>query len=76
MASVRIDRIEGNFAVLVHRGAPFELPRELLPEGAGEGDTLELSLVKDEAATRAARAATAEKRQRLSQDDDGGDFSL
>ena len=76
MAGVTIDRIEEGVAVLVYRGAPFELPVELLPEGAREGDALELSLVKDEAATRAARAAITEKRERLSKDDDGGDFSL
>ena len=76
MAAVRIDRIEEGIAVLVYRGAPFELPAELLPEGAREGDALELSLAKDEEATRAARAAVTEKRARLARDDDGGDFSL
>lgn len=76
MAEVQIDRIEEKLAVLVHRGTPFELPRELLPEGAKEGDTLDLTLTVNAETTRQARDAMTRKRARLSADDDGGDFSL
>lgn len=76
MATVQIDRIEDEFAVLIHLGVSFDLPVSLLPEGAKEGATLELSLQINPDATQAAREKIAKKRARLSRNDDGGDFSL
>lgn len=76
MATIRLDRIEGDRALLVHDGRPFELPVGLLPADAREGDVLELVLTRDAAACERARAATAGRRARLARDDDGGDFSL
>lgn len=76
MASVQIDRIEDEFAVLVHLGVSFDFPTALLPEGAKEGDTLTFSIQVDDDATEAIRRRIAEKRAWLSRDDDGGDFSL
>lgn len=76
MAAVQIDRIEDEFAVLVYLGVSFDLPVSLLPAGANEGDTLELSLQVNADATQAARERIAKKRARLSRNDDGGDFSL
>lgn len=76
MATVRIDRIEGETAVLEHDARPFEIPARLLPEGAREGDVLDWTLRIDPNATRQAREAQAVRRSRLARDDDGGDFSL
>ena len=76
MATVRIDRIEGETAVLVHDAQPFDLPARLLPDGAREGDVLDWTLRIDPNATRRAREALADRRTRLSRDDDGGDFTL
>ena len=76
MATVRIDRIEGETAVVVHDAYPFDIPARLLPAGAREGDVLEWTLRIDSNATRRAREAQAARRSRLSRDDDGGDFSL
>lgn len=76
MAAVQLDRIEGEFAVLVHLGESFDLPVSLLPEDAKEGDTLELSLQVNAEATQTARDSMAKKLAELSRNDDGGDFSL
>lgn len=76
MARVQLDRIEEGFAVLVHDGVVFELPVALLPSDAREGNTLSLSLSVDEEATREMQERVKRKRERLSQSDDGGDFSL
>jgi Protein of unknown function (DUF3006) len=48
---VIIDRIEGDLAVLVlydDERAKFNLPVRYLPEGARDGDHLQMSFVKDE----------------------------
>lgn len=76
MARVQLDRIEEDVAVIVYDGAPFELPAALLPPEAREGDTLVLTFTRDEQATRDAREAMAQRRARLTRNDDGGDFSL
>ena len=46
-----IDRIEGDLAVLVlydDERVKFNLPVKYLPEGARDGDHLQMSFVKDE----------------------------
>jgi hypothetical protein len=53
-----IDRIEGGIAILISRDDEtlrLTIPARLLPPGAQEGDVLALNLVKDEAATHAAK---------------------
>ena len=48
-----IDRIEGEFAVLeMDAGAFANLPRVLLPEGAKEGDTLVISVDREDTEER------------------------
>lgn len=56
-----VDRIEGDYAVLLcgDREIKVNLPRELLPPGAGEGSILRISLELDEKGTR-------EQRERIS----------
>lgn len=56
-----MDRIEGDYAVLLcgDREIKVNLPRELLPPGAGEGSILRISLELDEKGTR-------EQRERIS----------
>lgn len=42
-----IDRFEGDkekWAVIEYKGLIFNVPRNLLPEGAGEGDVLEFNI--------------------------------
>lgn len=74
MPRVRIDRIEGELVVLECDGRSVDVPRALVPAEAREGDVL--SIVVDRDATDAARRDVSAKRARLSQNDDGGDFSL
>jgi hypothetical protein len=53
-----IDRFEGDWAVLDHDGTTFNFPRDLLPDGAKEGDVLELGLQVN-------KDATLERRQHI-----------
>lgn len=50
-----VDRFEGEWAVLEWEGRTFPVPRNLLPEGAREGDCLRWTLEVDPAATTARR---------------------
>lgn len=53
-SKVIIDRIEGDMAVLVlydDDGVKFNIPVGLLPDGAKDGDHLEMSFAKDKAST-------------------------
>lgn len=50
-----IDRFEGEFAVMDYGGTMFNLPRELLPPTAKEGDVLILQLSIDNATTQERR---------------------
>lgn len=46
---VTIDRIEGDFAVIeTGCGATVDMPAILLPEGAKEGDILDISILHEE----------------------------
>jgi hypothetical protein len=72
-----VDRLEGDRAVLVSEaGDELDLPLALLPEGAGEGSWLSLTLRLDPERGAATRRAVAALRRRLSEDDDGGDLVL
>lgn len=46
-----IDRFEGDWAIIECEHGTFTLPKSLLPEGAKEGDVIELSVSVDEKAT-------------------------
>lgn len=37
-----IEHFEGNWAVVVYNNSTFNLPKELLPKGAREGDAINL----------------------------------
>lgn len=73
---VCIDRIEDDIAVLeTAEGEYYSVPAGALPEGAGEGTWLHLSMAIDLEATKKAAVAVAELRAQLS-DGESGDFSL
>lgn len=55
-----IDRFEGEWAVVEYEGKTFNLPRSLLPEEAGEGSVVRISVTVDQEATKA-RGKTIEK---------------
>lgn len=71
-----VDRIEGTIAVLEVEGKTYELPTSVLPEGAGEGSVLRLSL--DEAAAGDVLAQSRARLERLKARNpgSGGTFSL
>ncbi len=51
-----IDRIEGEFAVVeLPDGRMVDMPKELLPVGANEGDVIEIRINRDERARRQKR---------------------
>ena len=54
----------------------FTLPALLLPEGAGEGDVVSLTLSFEPTQGDALKQELKEKLSALSSEDDGGDFSL
>jgi hypothetical protein len=71
-----IDRIEGDWAVLISKGVERRVPRKSLPHGAREGAYLTPDLqCVDRAATEASEREARSLRGRLEKDD-GGDFSL
>lgn len=52
-----IDRWEGKWAVILYGKTRFNLPKELLPPGAREGDVIELEVsVNREATTKRSKA--------------------
>lgn len=71
-----IDRIEGDWVVIVDAGHEVNVPRAWFPDDAAEGTTWRLDFVRDLEAEAALRAAVAARLDRLTRDDDGGDFSL
>ncbi|MCK9298082.1 MAG: DUF3006 domain-containing protein [Methanoculleus sp.] len=63
-----LDRVEEGLAVLLLRedeSVRFTIPRSLLPPDAREGDTLEIVIRRDVAATEEARRRVAERIARL-----------
>lgn len=55
-----IDRFEGDWAILEVDRVTFNIPKVLLPEGAREGDVVEIDISINE-------KATARRRQRISE---------
>lgn len=53
-----LDRFEGEFAVVEYDGQTFNLPKEILPPEAREGDVLNIIVRVD-------RKATAERREKI-----------
>jgi hypothetical protein len=77
MSGVFVDRLEGEVAVLVVGGRERRVPLQSLPAGVREGDWLSDDLTRiDPAQRERAEREIRERRKRLAQDDDGGDFSL
>ncbi len=78
--SIAVDRFEGDrgeWAVLVlDDGRSFALPRELLPGGAKEGDSLRMAIEVDPAATEALARRARSIRDDLRKTDPGGDIAL
>lgn len=65
---VSLDRVEEGLAVLLLRedeSVRFTLPLALLPEGAREGDILEVAIRRDVAATEEARRRVADRIERM-----------
>jgi len=46
-----IDRFEGQWAVIEYGDVAFNFPRDLLPEGAKEGDVLNMTIEVDSKVT-------------------------
>ncbi len=80
MPRATLDRIEGDVAVLVVDGCEVTRPRQALPEGAREGDVLDLdTLAVDREATEALRESVRQARKRAKQGKKNpppGDFDL
>lgn len=60
-----LDRIEEEMAVIEWQGQMLMLPAALLPEGAKEGDLLEISIKIDHEGTKGRKERIAEKARRL-----------
>ena len=73
MIKAFIDRIEGEFAVLVLAGDPpvqFDLPLRALPEGLGAGDHLLLRIDPDPEAATATLRRVEELQRELTEGSD------
>ena len=51
IAILIIDRIEGNWAVIEYEGITFNIPKNLLPQNAKEGDVINIIISVDSKAT-------------------------
>ncbi|KJS23236.1 MAG: hypothetical protein VR72_02260 [Clostridiaceae bacterium BRH_c20a] len=47
-----IDRFEGDWAVIEYNGKTFNIPQEILPSTAKEGDAINVSFTMDKEATK------------------------
>lgn len=63
-----IDRFEGKWAVIEHERQTFNLPRQLLPPEALEGDVVNISVSLDAKGTDAAKEDIEKLAQRLFKD--------
>jgi len=72
-SSVFLDRIEGEFAVLLADGKQIMLPVHLLPASAREGVYLTLTLAIDSSQTEKVKKEVEQRIQRLSAQDSGDD---
>lgn len=50
-----IDRFEGTWAVIDHNRETFNIPRDLLPEDAKEGDIITIEIKVDKITTKKAQ---------------------
>ena len=58
-----LDRVEGETAVLLlgeDERLKIKIPAMLLPEGSREGDVMEISITRDEKATKEARSKVSD----------------
>lgn len=71
-ATLVLDRVEGDIAVLLVEGQTVELPASALPEGASEGEAFALTSLG-----RPSTSAAEDRLARLRQRDPGGtEFDL
>lgn len=69
MIEAAVDRIEGDWIVLVpDRGSPFSLPKDCYP-GLQEGDRVSIILTREPASEEESRRKTAEMRRKLKRTD-------
>lgn len=73
---VVVDRLDGDVATLVYREKTFTLPRSLVPREVREGDSLRVSFVKDDEATKKMKRDVGARLERLRDGDGGGNESL
>ena len=71
-----VDRVEEDWAVLVVGDRAFDFPRSALPPNLAEGAVLEFQITCDPSAERATRDHLEQRVDRLTGDDDGGDFEI
>ncbi|MGC8640068.1 MAG: DUF3006 domain-containing protein [Isosphaeraceae bacterium] len=80
LTQVSLDRFEGknqSIAVLLtDDGVAINIPRSLLPKGARPGDVLNLTLDRDDEATRKLAEQTRQVQKDLKATDPGGDIKL
>ena len=72
-----VDRIEGDIAILMNsNGQRMEIAVKHLPKNLREGDWLDDQLSPDSEFTEAMSNAVRRVREKLTQGDDGNDFTL
>ena len=80
MIALTIDRFEGRrkevAVLLTGDGRSINLPRDLLPKGAREGDVLSMTLGRDPSSTASIAGRTKALRAELDKTDPGGDIKL
>ncbi len=73
MVVIQVDRIEGDWAVVLAGEDEIQIPSAWLPEGSGEGSAVHVEL---RSAPSELKDAVSARLQRLDKTDDGDDFSL
>jgi hypothetical protein len=76
MVTIHVDRVEGEWAVVMEGEREIQIPAGWLPEGAVEGSAICMDFRLDSGSTQEMKDAASEKLERLMGTDDGGDFSL
>lgn len=76
MVTIHVDRVEGEWAVVVEGEREIQIPVGWLPEGAVEGSAIRMELQLDSESTQEMKDAASARLERLMGTDDGGDFSL
>lgn len=54
---LKIDRFEGEYALIEMNRRIFHIPKVLLPKGAREGDVIEIKIIVDKEATEKQKQA-------------------